>query len=258
MGGESEFDPAGTLPPEGLVRIHVQDGGTFVLSCTPLHLPTLATGWLICEGMVRDRMEIENLTVERPESGYAALVSLRLTSPATDRLASTVPEGGDVHAGAAAPYSSSEGDPVRRAPSALSAIRPLLEDRPTLASWFGDMFAEAPLRSAVGGMHTGALAVRGELACVVEDVSRHHVVDRLVGSAAIAGEAISSSILLLSSRISGAMASKACRAGVAALVSRSVPTDLAVSVARAGGVALVGRARREDPVYFWPEDASRR
>ena len=120
------------------------------------------------------------------------------------------------------------------------------------------MFDQAAIRSSVGGVHTGGLVVDGDLASVVEDVSRHHVVDRLVGSAFQTGASLRSSILLVSARISGAMAAKACRAGVGALVSRSVPTELAAAVASPNGLILVGRARGETPHYYWPEpDAAR-
>ena len=60
------------------------------------------------------------------------------------------------------------------------------------------------------------------------------------------------------STFSGAMAAKACQARFAAMVTRSVPTDLATHVAGAWGLTLVGRARREQPLYVWPLEQSDR
>lgn len=235
------------LPPEGLVRVSVADEASFTWSCTPFDLQTLARGWLVCEGIASDLGEVEALEVIESPAGQAVEVRIRLAREAVGRLARVVASGaswiGD-------PYPSDPGS-ESRAPRAAE-LRPLLEDRERLGAWFGEMFEQAGIRSAVGGMHTGGLVVNGCLARVVEDVSRHHVVDRLVGAALDTNEPLAATIFLLSARISGAMAAKACRAGVAALVSRSVPTELAAEVAAGCGLTLVGRARREKPCYFWP------
>jgi FdhD protein len=121
-----------------------------------------------------------------------------------------------------------------------------------MAAWFRDMFERAELRSSVGGVHTGGLVLEGQLAGIAEDVSRHHVVDRLVGRAIREALPLHDAILLVSARISGSMATKACRAGAGALVSRSIPTELAASIAARNGLVLVGRARQERAHYHWP------
>lgn len=251
MSADSDVSDARMLAPEALVRATVNGVATLVWSCTPVDLHSLAAGWMLCEGVVRTPDEIGDLSVSESSDGFAACVSVRLAPPALDRLLQAL--------------SRDSGTTVRPAalgmPHDEAALRPppdpglgaLLEDRGRVAAWFRDMFDRAHLRSSVGGVHTGGLVVHGNLVCVVEDVSRHHVVDRLVGSAFATRTPLRSSILLVSARISGAMAAKAGRAGVGALVSRSVPTELAVGVASSRGLILVGRARREHPHYYWPE-----
>lgn len=253
MTADSDGSVSRVLAPEALVRVTVNDAAALVWSCTPADLSVLAAGWLVTEGVVRTPGEIEDMEVAGPQDRFAARVSVRVARPALDRLlralsrdSEPVPVVGPAALGRPddAAWSLVPSDP---------GLRPLLEDRSRVASWFRDMFDQASLRSSVGGVHTGGLVVDGALASVVEDVSRHHVVDRLVGAALLARAPLRSSILLVSARISGAMAGKACRAGVGALVSRSVPTELAVAVASRGGLILVGRARRERPHYFWPQ-----
>jgi len=240
------------LAPEALVRVRVNDIVALEWSCTPHDLSCLATGWFVCEGIVRTPDEIADLAEEETEPGYAACLTVRLTQPALGRLTAVL----------AADTTSSVRPAALTAPKAIQEpvcapgggeLRTLLEDRGRVTAWFRDMFDQAAIRSSVGGVHTGGLVVDGDLASVVEDVSRHHVVDRLVGAAFQAGAARRGSILLVSARISGAMAAKACRAGVGALVSRSVPTELAAAVAGPNGLILVGRARGETPHYYWPE-----
>ena len=253
MTADSDGSVSKLLAPEALVRVTVNDAATLVWSCTPVDLSMLAAGWLVSEGVVRTPGEIESMDVAGSQDRFAARVSVRVARPALDRLlrglsrdSEPVPVIGPAALG-------TPDDSLSFLGPSDPGLRPLLEDRGRVASWFRDMFDGASLRSSVGGMHTGGLVVDGGLASVVEDVSRHHVVDRLVGAAVLARAPLRSSILLVSARISGAMASKACRAGVGALVSRSVPTELAVAVAARAGLILVGRARRERPQYFWPQ-----
>ena len=102
----------------------------------------------------------------------------------------------------------------------------------------------------------GARVDEGILVDVVEDVSRSAVVDKIVGAALLAGEppGTPGTLLLLSGRISGTIAAKLARAGIAAAATISIPTTLAVEIAARSGVTLVGRARRAAP---WRYGASR-
>jgi FdhD protein len=253
VSGNSVHDATRVLAPEALVRVRVNRAATLEWSCTPHDLPTLAVGWLACEGVVRAIDEIEDLT-EDSGADSTVSVSVRLADSAFRRLTAGLSRDADLSTRPAAltpPHEVVAPD----GGSASGELRSLLEDKARVAAWFSDMFDGAAIRSNTGGVHTGGLVVGGALICVAEDVSRHHVVDRLVGSALLGGNPLRNSILLVSARISGAMAAKACRAGAGALVSRSVPTELAASVAGAHGLILVGRARREKPHYYWPEGA---
>ncbi len=252
MSRDSELSAMRVLAPEALVRVRVNEAVTLEWSCTPADLPSLAVGWFVCEGVVLAPVQIENLTEEDAEAGYAACLSVRLAPAAFRRLTVSLSSDTELSVSPAALTTPSDIRVPHSGPGSTT-LRPLLEDRGRVAGWFREMFDQATLRSSVGGVHTGGLVVDGALARVVEDVSRHHVVDRLVGSAFLADTPRQDSILLVSARISGAMAAKACRAGVGALVSRSVPTELAAAVASSHGLILVGRARREVPHYYWPE-----
>ena len=240
----------GEWPPEALVRVEFGDGDPLIWACTPSDLEQLTVGWLICDGIVLSPGEAKAVEVAEADPAYAARVRVRLAPAAQDRLARTSSFDHDVTLG---PWThrlaAGEGTGLK---VVSPEVRALLSDRDGLAELFRSMFAGAALRARVGGVHTGGLVSGGRLHTVVEDVSRHHVVDRLVGAAAREGRKLEDAVLLLSGRISGAMAAKACRAGVGALATRSVPTELAIRIAAGGGLALVGRARREQPQYFWP------
>ena len=114
------------------------------------------------------------------------------------------------------------------------------------------MFERAALRGLTGGLHTGALVERRKIRCVREDVSRHCVVDKLIGHASLSGWSFGETVILLSGRISAAIAAKAARAGVAGLATMSIPTTLAAEIAGRAGVTLVGRARAAAPHLYPP------
>ena len=58
--------------------------------------------------------------------------------------------------------------------------------------------------------------------------------------------------LLVTSRISGEIALKAGRAGLAWIASRSIPTTLALRIAQAASIPLVGRAPIKDAYVHNP------
>jgi FdhD protein len=107
--------------------------------------------------------------------------------------------------------------------------------------------AEQAARGAVGGMHGCGVVTAGELREAVFDVGRHGALDKAVGAALLTGLAPYEFGLVTTARISGEMAAKAARIGVAWLASRSLATSLALDVAAAAGLPLIERAGSSAP-----------
>ncbi|MBU5614845.1 formate dehydrogenase accessory sulfurtransferase FdhD [Geomonas azotofigens] len=95
-----------------------------------------------------------------------------------------------------------------------------------------------------GGVHSAAVGtVDGTLILHAEDLGRHNTVDRLAGEALLKGIPLSGTILATSGRVSAELAAKAALLGIAVIVSRTSPTDMAIRICEEAGITLIGYLR---------------
>jgi FdhD protein len=101
-----------------------------------------------------------------------------------------------------------------------------------------------PLFDLTGGVHAAAVFTQnGDLVACFEDVGRHNATDKIIGKlfeSDLIGTAL---ILVVSGRLSFEIVQKATMARIAVVIGISAPTSLAVELAQALKLTLIGFAR---------------
>jgi FdhD protein len=136
--------------------------------------------------------------------------------------------------------------------NALAVAPPLSGDRSefraaTIRTYAGELLREQDVFHATGGLHGAALFdAKGKLLAVREDVGRHNATDKVIGWAASQGLLpLAGHALMVSGRISYEIVQKALAARIPLVAAVSAPTSLAIDLAEASGIALVGFLRGE-------------
>lgn len=109
--------------------------------------------------------------------------------------------------------------------------------------------------SQTGGSHAAAVFdASGQVLAVAEDLGRHNALDKAIGMVLLQRASVADCGVVLSSRLSLEMVTKAVRTGLQMMLAVSAPTSLAIEVADKFGVTLCGFVREgRATVYTHPQ-----
>ena len=206
--------------------------------CTPDQLEELAVGWLHGEGYISGIDELLSLRPCATDLGFWAEVPAeRVAAVEKDDRRRVLASGCGAVSVALAEPETLDRQGRRGTPPPVETMRAL----------FKELFHKGERYHETGGIHAAALTDGTTLIAHAEDVGRHNAVDKVIGAALLAKRDPTGLGLMVTGRISAELSFKAARAGLAWVATVSVPTTLAVTIAKRAGVVLVGRAVSGSP-----------
>ena len=261
--GQRQVERDDALAVEEPLEIRIRPAGrdrpkSFVTTMrTPGNDEELVAGLLFAEGVVVSRADL--LRLERPvdpriDPDLRANVMIATLAPDAQARGEKL-ERGTVMGSACGVCGKTSIENVLP-----SDARPLVSNLRV----DGELFFALPERlregqsvfSKTGGLHAAALfGADGRLRALREDIGRHNATDKLVGHFLLEDRLpLAESVLMVSGRAGFEIVQKAYAAGIPILASVSAPSSLAVSLAEAAGLTLVGFLRgRRFNVYACPE-----
>lgn len=228
---------------EAPVWLEVNGQPAVTWMCTPDRLDELVVGWLHGEGYIASAADIKRMRPCTRELGFWVDVPPERFDAVEGTERRRVLASG---CGAVTTIlGSMVGLPRRRAP--VPEI-----DLARMRLLFKELFARGERYKDTGGVHAAALSDGERLLHHAEDIGRHNAVDKVIGAAILEERDPAELLLLVTGRISGELAFKAARARIALIATPSVPSTIAVDIAKATGMGLVGRAVSGHPQFHRP------
>ncbi|HUI44977.1 MAG TPA: formate dehydrogenase accessory sulfurtransferase FdhD [Nitrospirota bacterium] len=227
------------------IRLVLNGEALVTLLCTPAELEELAVGFLLSEGLLRDRSAIKKLDVDEQET----TVRIELSGLPADF--SKLFEKRTVSSGCGKGVTFTQYRMYADERIVVKGPLMTLDDIRRLLKTFRNISA---LYLETGGVHSAALSDGKEILFFSEDIGRHNAVDKLIGRAFLKSVSVENKILLTSGRVTSEIMTKAGRNRFPILISRAAPSCMAISYAEDMGITLIGFARGDRMnIYSWPK-----
>jgi len=212
---------------------------------TPGRDMELAAGFLFTEGILKDCSQIMRIAPCGPVTGVHQIQNVikielvpevQLDEQRLERHFYTTSSCGVCGKSSLEALSVAQCAPLPDTPPIEAS---LIHELPTLLRSAQAVFEQT------GGLHAAALLdSTGRLVDLQEDVGRHNALDKIIGTRfLIDGLPLTDHLLFLSGRISFELVQKALMAGIPIVAAVGAPSSLAIDLAEAYNITLVGFVR---------------
>ncbi|NLN20551.1 MAG: formate dehydrogenase accessory sulfurtransferase FdhD [Syntrophomonadaceae bacterium] len=191
------------------LTLYVNGQRQVVISCTPEHLEEMVLGYLLSEGFVKDLSQVEHINF----SGDWSLADVWVKQENKPGLVS---------------------DCAYVKSNAVFSVSGVIRQ-------FERFIWASRKHYKTGGIHCAVLCDDQDILLLVNDISRHNTIDKIVGMAYKQQIDLDSKYLIISARVPSDMVQKVINCGIPMLVARSLATYEAIQVARRSNLTLVGR-----------------
>lgn len=226
---------SGEIISEQAVTIMIDQVGDFTLMCTPIDIPALAVGFAHTEGIIET---IEDVIDIVPSKERSDLIGIKVEDPSQASIRRNMIVA-----------SSCGLCGVRTIERTLSDTKQvgmnLRIEADMLTNITDRLFDLQKIYPTTGGAHAaGVFTPQGNIIAFAEDIGRHNALDKVIGKCLIGGHPLKGFGIVLSSRASFEMISKAARSGVEIVAAASAPSSLAIHAAQKWNLTLCGPIRR--------------
>lgn len=217
-----------------------------VMLATPQDLEDFALGFSLTEGILQNKSELYDITVQHQSNGIELQldVSAEKFSYLKARRRNMAGRTGCGLCGA-----ESLGEVFRLPDANNEQVSSQKINGQSILKALQEIKAFQTLQLETGATHACAWADdAGQISLVREDVGRHNALDKLIG--ALAKQEKKGGFIITTSRASYEMVQKVVMAGFNVLAAISAPTALAVRIANATNVSLLGFVRDKQYVVY--------
>jgi FdhD protein len=216
-----------------------------VMLATPADLEDLAVGFTVSEALVSDVREITSVDVIRTPDAIEVRIGV-----ASQRFSEILKRQRNMtgRTGCGLCGVETVEEAIRKPMAVATGVRVTSDE---LHAALRDLESRQRLNARTGSVHAAAWARPGKgIEVVREDVGRHNALDKMIGAVLRSGTDPALGYAIVTSRASYEMAQKAATAGITFLAAVSAPTGLAIRLAEASGLTLVGFARPQQHVVY--------
>ncbi|MCX8125289.1 MAG: formate dehydrogenase accessory sulfurtransferase FdhD [Spirochaetes bacterium] len=206
------------------------NGKTFVsIACSGEQLKELGAGFLVAEGILHHKDEIEDIVVDFEK--LFVNIKIKESDAIVSRLfsiRSIVSGCGNVSLGS----------------TMIQKLHPP-QVSPEMILKIGKQFYQtSELHKLTHGVHSAGLYTRsGECIAFYDEIGRHSAIDKLVGYALFNDIQLDDKIVYSTGRISSEIVQKAIASGFSIIATKGSPTSLAVQLANEYNVVLIAKVR---------------
>ncbi len=220
------------------LTIFLNDEELVTLLCSPSSISFLAIGFLMSEGLIKNKSDIKKIVVNE-ENGIVHVDTYNSSSLSRQLFSKRIITTG-----------CGKGSMFYNGMDSLNCKKVSISTKfnsSDIIDLVKNFNKKSQLFIDTGGVHSACLGECGESGSQIlafhEDVGRHNAIDKIIGEAVMTDIALEDKMIITSGRISSEMLIKSAKRGISLIVSRSAPTDLALDIAEHLNITIAGFVR---------------
>jgi FdhD protein len=226
--GKSFVESEDSIAVEKKLSLFINSKELISISCTPLMITELITGFLYTEGILVKHIREDDIQIEKEEE---IRVNVRSTVDISKQKSAVSRYIGGIT--------------VQRN-RVLKKVRDGISlPVQVLSSLFRQFNDRADLFRLTGCFHSAALSDGKGILVFAEDIGRHNAVDKVIGYTILNGIRFERTLMLVSCRLSSEIIAKCALCRIPVVASRAAATDSAVEIAEKTGITLAGFVRQD-------------